>query len=99
MEYDYPGNVRELENIISRAAIISENIIEDITIPESLNKPAETSSSLNILPKEGVNIDELNKSLIIQALEHTDGNKTKAAALLGITRRRLYSMMKSYAIE
>lgn len=99
MEYDYPGNVRELENIISRAAIISENIIEDIIIPESLNEPAETLSSLNILPKEGVNIDELNKSLIIQALEHTDGNKTKAAALLGITRRRLYSMMKSYAIE
>ena len=47
---------------------------------------------------EGVNLDELEKDLIIQALQKTAGNKTRAAELLGITRRRLYSMMERFGV-
>jgi len=98
MEYDFPGNVRELDNIISRAAIVSEKVIEEMPITYSV-KPTTSSDQIGILPDDGVNIDELNKSLIEQALHKAAGNKTKAAELLGVSRRRLYSMIKTYRIE
>ena len=97
IEYDFPGNVRELENIISRAAIISDKIIENIML--STDSKKTHPKALDLLPDQGINIDQLNKSLVEQALEKAYGNKTKAADLLGISRRRLYSMMKTYGIE
>jgi len=97
MEYDFPGNVRELENIISRAVIVSENVIEEITLPQSF-KSKRLSDQIGVLPESGIKIDELTKSLIEQALEKAAGNKTKAAKLLGVSRRRLYSMLKTYGI-
>jgi DNA-binding NtrC family response regulator len=100
MEYDYPGNIRELENIISREAIVSEKVIENITL-ENLKDPDSNKGieEFGILPEEGVNIDALIKSLIEQALKNTAGKKNKAAELLGITRRRLYSMMETHNIR
>jgi DNA-binding NtrC family response regulator len=96
MEYDFPGNVRELENIISRAAIVSENVINDVILPNvALSQPINDPG---ILPDEGIDIDKLTKSLIEQALERVAGNKTEAAQLLGISRRRLYSMMKTFKV-
>ena len=98
MEYDFPGNVRELENIISRAVIVSENVIEEIKLPQS-SKSAGLVNQIGVLPDSGIKIDELTTSLIEQALEKASGNKTKAAELLGVSRRRLYSMMKTYGFK
>jgi len=97
IEYDFPGNVRELENIISRAAIVSDKVIENIVL--STSAPGIDHQDIAMLPEQGINIDQLNKSLIEQALEKAYGNKTKAAGLLGVSRRRLYSMMKTYGID
>jgi two-component system, NtrC family, response regulator PilR len=100
MEYDYPGNVRELENIISRAAIISEKIIESIEFPGAKRPQAvESISAISDFPEEGIVLDNLIKSLIEQALQKSGGKKNKAADLLGITRRRLYSMMETHKID
>ncbi|MCA9417106.1 MAG: helix-turn-helix domain-containing protein, partial [Candidatus Omnitrophica bacterium] len=50
------------------------------------------------LPEEGLVMDELEKSLILQALERSKGNKSSAAGLLGLTRRQLYTRLEKYGL-
>lgn len=50
------------------------------------------------LPAEGVSLEEIEKNLIVQALTRADGNKTRAAQLLGISRRAIYSKMRTHGI-
>ena len=97
MEYDYPGNVRELQNVITRAALISETIIEDVDL--ETKKQAGDIPDMYTIPEEGINLDELEKKLIEKAILMSKGNKSKAAQFLGLTRRRLYSMMDRFGIE
>jgi len=99
IEYDYPGNVRELENIISRAVLLADDIIEDIPLnANNESKPLSSSALLSDLPDTGFNLDEFEKKLILRAIEKADGNKNQAAQILGITRRRLYSMIERFGI-
>jgi DNA-binding NtrC family response regulator len=101
LEYSWPGNVRELENCLERAAIIaSGKPLEVSHLPEHIRQKRvlETPSAFR-LPETGLSLDELEKSLLLQALEMTAGNKTKAAGLLGITRRALYSKMHTHSIR
>ena len=98
MEYDWPGNIRELLNILERAAIVAETTIDVEHIPTiETNKVRE--AGIFELPDDGISLDELEKKLISIALDKAQGNKTKAAELLGLTRRRLYSMMERFGIE
>jgi len=102
MEYDYPGNVRELENIISRSALLYDDLIEDVDIPltHTEHRQAEPAAAgWDALLEQGIKLDDLEKELIQTALKLSDGNKSKAAALLGITRRRLYSMMERFGLD
>jgi len=94
MQYDWPGNVRELENVIERAAIMADSLITPQDIPDFTNVKQIDSYSYKI-PEDNFNLDQFEKYLIQQALHKAKGNKTRAAEILGITRRRLYSMMKS----
>ena len=99
-EYPWPGNVRELKNVIERAMIL-EN--EEHILPEHLpaeltardvNSPVRGSSSITI-PPGGLDIEEVEKELIRQALEQTKWNQTRAARLLNLTRDALrYRMQK-----
>ncbi len=99
MAYDYPGNVRELENILARASIVSDALIEDVDIALTGEEQKGRVTEVGLLPEEGINLDQLEKQLIEQAIRKAGGNKTKAAGLLGITRRRLYSMMERFGIS
>jgi len=94
MQYDWPGNVRELENIIERAAIMADNLITPADLPP-LTSGEQSDLYAYKIPEDGFNLDQFEKYLIQQALHKAKGNKTRAAEILGITRRRLYSMMKS----
>lgn len=100
LEYAWPGNVRELENCIERSVIMAggaklarEHLPEHIRNNRSLRPP-----SLFQIPEEGISLDEIEKKLVLQALERTKGNKTEAARLLGISRRAMYSKMKTHRI-
>lgn len=96
MNYHWPGNIRELENIIERMIILSgdDKITTDFLPPQFRGiLPGSDSLSIDI-PDEGISIDEVEKELIHQALKKAGGNKSKAAKLLGITRRKLYSMVE-----
>lgn len=102
MDYDWPGNVRELQNAIERAAIVCDGIIRVEDLPLNIRSSRALSSASGKwfeLPEEGIHLDEFEKELIRQALEKAGGNKTRAAELLGITRRRLYSMMERFGMK
>jgi DNA-binding NtrC family response regulator len=98
MEYDWPGNVRELVNIIERASIIADAAIEVEHLPLNITGEAKVNNIYDI-PDEGINLEEVEKNLILAAIKKADGNKSNAAELLGITRRKLYSMMERFGIE
>ncbi len=88
----WPGNVRELENAIERALILAgDERIEPAHLPEELRSGATGSGFRG----EPASLDERELRTIEDALDQAGGNKSKAAELLGITRRRLYSRLES----
>jgi DNA-binding NtrC family response regulator len=94
--YEFPGNIRELQNLIERACILAGGgKIERGHFPIGKTRLAADPAELLSL---GLSLDQIEKRLIKEALERAQGNKTKAAALLGISRRALYSRMESHGI-
>lgn len=96
IKYDYPGNIRELENIIERAVIFSRsNTIKMIDLPPLIDMARDEKNIRVIINK---NFDELmssyEKDLIIQAMKEAEGNKSEAARQLGITERRIRSRIQ-----
>ncbi len=100
VEYSFPGNVRELENILERAMTLCENdtiTLEDLGLPEATNK-GSIESSENSLSLDPV-LTNKEKEVIEKALEKTRYNKTAAAKLLGITFRQLRYRLKKLGID
>jgi two-component system, NtrC family, response regulator AtoC len=103
LQYNYPGNIRELEHIIERAIIFAEG---EMIHYDDLNLP-RTSSILEILPisfdePENNNIlcmDELEKLHITKALKHFHWDRTQTASKLGISQKTLYTKIKKYEIK
>jgi transcriptional regulator with PAS, ATPase and Fis domain len=89
--YGFPGNVRELENIIERAIILEKGA--RIT-PESLPQNLQLFAMETVLPGKIKSIDELNKEYAEKVVEMLGGNKSKAADLLGISRTSLWRILK-----
>lgn len=103
-DYHYPGNVRQLESAIERAILLSENdtITLDDLPPEMTQgtRPAAVNGdSLFKLPAEGVNFEDVERSLIMQAMERTDNNITKSAKLLGLTFRTLQYRLEKFGFK
>jgi two-component system response regulator AtoC len=102
-EYHWPGNVRELENAIERAIVLArEGIITatEIELHPVQNKPGGNWTEQ--APLEAgwqTNLAQLEKSLVERALHQAQGNKSKAAELLGIHRRLLYEKIKEHKLE
>lgn len=91
MQYSFPGNVRELENIIERAIILEKG--PQIT-PESLPQGLQLFHIETLPPGNIKPIDELNKEYAEKVVEMLGGNKSKAAELLGISRTSLWRILK-----
>lgn len=102
--YKWLGNVRELRNVIERASILEdgetvtlEHLPADLIGKESSGKPAGNSRFL--LPAEGIALEEVELELARQAMERTDGNLTRAARLLHISRDQLRYRLKKDGTE
>lgn len=96
--YLWPGNIRELENCIERACILSaDNVIHSYNLPPSL----QTADSTNTLAKGGMlyTVEQVEKQLIREALTSTKGNIVKAAEDLRITERMMGTRLKKYNID
>jgi DNA-binding NtrC family response regulator len=93
--YNFPGNIRELRNIIERAVILTDgNVLLPSSLPNDLfyeNKNYSTPMTEKL--------DEVEKLHILKVLEETEGNKTRTAELLGIGLTTLYRKLKEYKIE
>jgi two-component system response regulator PilR (NtrC family) len=109
ISYDFPGNVRELENILERATIIeTKDVISLDSLPPNVTKMGTREDvvipfSPDFLDGEGVSIDaemdRLEKSMLLKALEKTGGNKTEAAKLLNISFRSMRYRLEKHGIE
>ncbi|HUJ26436.1 MAG TPA: sigma-54 dependent transcriptional regulator [Myxococcales bacterium] len=105
LAYPWPGNVRELRNAMERIVVLEEGVqLRPEHLPKEilfLRAEMERPSGLAgpILPADGLSLDELEKSLIVQALERTKGNKTSAAKLLGMSYDALRYQVKKLGLE
>jgi two-component system response regulator PilR (NtrC family) len=105
--YAFPGNVRELENILERALTLSDGREihpDDLALPESDDATGERSDTVSIhAPPEGVQLEDyledIERRAILKALEQTDNNKTAAAKVLGITFRAMRYRLKKLGLE
>ena len=102
-EYHWPGNVRELENAIERAIVLArEGVVTKAEIqlhPASQRVGAHWTDQVPLEVGWQANVSELEKYLVQRALRQAQGNKSKAAELLGIHRRLLYEKMREFGIE
>jgi DNA-binding NtrC family response regulator len=101
MKYNYPGNVRELENIIERAVVLTRGkVIALNDLPINIRgfkdeKFIRTSEEGTLTEQ----VEVLEKQLIFDALQQSEGNQTKAGKLLGLTERNLRYKLKKYGIK
>ncbi|MBP7217230.1 MAG: sigma-54-dependent Fis family transcriptional regulator [Candidatus Omnitrophica bacterium] len=98
--YHWPGNIRELENVIERATILSKgSVITPVDLPEFLQANIQEGAAgcvtkLNL--KDALKSPE--RDLIVKALDSAAGNRNKAAEILGINRTTLYKKMRRYGL-
>ena len=100
LQYHWPGNVRELENVIERSMVLSPGPVlepEDIKM-DTTPRRAQSSFDLPFLP-DGMTLDEFEQSIIREALNRANGNKSQAARLLGLTRNALRYRLSQMGIE
>jgi len=96
--YPWPGNVRELENVVMRAVITAGGAVVDLSsLPPAISGKSAGSDHVPI--EVGFSIHEAERLLIIQTLQKLGGNRTRAARMLGISRKALYNKVKEYGIE
>jgi len=98
MSYDYPGNVRELSNIIKKAEITSNSDIitdKDIFLPEQTIEQIKTQLADNT----DYSLSEMEKKHIEEVLKNNNWNKNKTAEILGISLKTLYTKLKEYGIS
>jgi transcriptional regulator with GAF, ATPase, and Fis domain len=101
--YHWPGNVRELRNAIERAVILADGgDIRSEHLPVTAPRPAPgAAADLNgvaAFPAGGVNLEAIERSLVVKALTQARHNKTRAAKLLGLTRAQLYTRIEKYGL-
>lgn len=98
--YSWPGNVRELENALERAVVLTTgSTILPSSLPNSIYKNTVEKSPVEKLDLKPTSLREVEKQLIMKTLEETDGNRTKAAKILGISLRTLQYKIKEYQDE
>ncbi len=98
--YPWPGNVRELENTIERLLIMRNgDVIGTDELPEKFLENGVSGSAVIKLPDEGYSLEQLEREVVIQALERNSWNQTAAARFLRIPRHTLIYRLEKYGIE
>ena len=98
--YDWPGNVRQLENVLRQVFVLGEgNLIDLDELPPEISNQPQGPAEISIeIPEGGVSLEEIERQYLCAALRQTKGNVTKSAELLGISRRQLQGRMKNHNI-
>ncbi|MCC6856949.1 MAG: sigma-54-dependent Fis family transcriptional regulator [Bryobacterales bacterium] len=99
--YRWPGNIRELENVIERMVVLaSGDEITEADLPPELQAPAPAQGSFLIeMPEHGISLEAVERELLVRALEKFNGNQTQAARYLDISRRTLIYRMDKHGLR
>src|SRR5258705_12679947 len=107
VNYRWPGNIRELENLLERIVLLSRS--DDVTLanlPENLRtqsgvveRTVEAEAPGNSMQTEGLSLEAVEREMIVQALRKFDWNQTQAARHLAISRKTLMYRIAKYGIE
>lgn len=99
--YSFPGNVRELENLIERMVVLSdEMVLTSSDVPDYVNRPGQVLGGVKFeLPAENISLDEVEGEIIRHALEMHNGNQSQTARYLGITRSALIYRMEKHNLD
>jgi DNA-binding NtrC family response regulator len=96
-QYQWPGNIRELRNAIERAMLLMDR---EWLEPEDFGGLTRSVASAQFkLPAEGLNLEEVERQLLVQALERAAGNQTRAAELLGINRDQVRYRIEKFGLQ
>jgi two-component system response regulator AtoC len=97
--YGWPGNVRELRNVVERAMLLTEGTTLTMgDFPVASGGPVRLTGQVD-LPPGGVDLEQLERSLVVQALERSGWNQTKAAGMLGLNRDQIRYRVEKFKLE
>jgi len=98
--HSWPGNVRELRNVVERAFILAGDVVSEEDVRVTTTDPARHSGSVgsDVSIDVGTSIAEAEKKLILETLDRFDGDKKRAAQILGISLKTLYNRLNSYGM-
>ena len=100
VRYDWPGNIRELENCIERAVIMArEEMITPVDFPSQIQRLSGEGAKEGSAIPYGMSLAEMERELIVKTLAETGGNRTRASEVLGINRRTLQNKLKEYGLN
>jgi DNA-binding NtrC family response regulator len=97
LAYPWPGNVRELRNAVLRAATLSNGpLIQPDDLPPRIRELGAAGPMIQTALREGLPLAELERMYILQVLRETNGNRSRAAEILGLDRKTLYRRIEEY---
>jgi two-component system NtrC family response regulator len=99
-QYNWPGNVRELQNVMERLAVLTrDGRIRSEDLPAEIRQCESRIANIQLkLPDEGIDLEEIEKEILVQALEKHGWNQTRAATYLNISRKTLIYRMEKFAL-
>jgi DNA-binding NtrC family response regulator len=101
-EYEWPGNIRELENAVVRAAALCDSVVRPEDLPERVRhggKVKEGGEDAPSATEEWITLDEAEKRYVSRVLAYTGGNRQAAARLLNVDRKTIDRMIKRHNID